>query len=117
LPAITSIAAESPPAATTETKQPPNVIVVNLDDIGPAWFPPYARDIKPEDVEQKICDEYAKLHEVRCEGIEDVNTAFAAMAAFAAETKCTKFLYHATINLKPGERLTRDQWRIAVDTA
>ena len=36
--------------------------MVNLDDITPAWFPPYARKLKPEDVEQKICQEYAEIH-------------------------------------------------------
>ena len=54
-----------------EVSDPPNVIVVNLDDIGPAWFPPYAREIKPENVEEKICEEYAKLHEQ--EGSFDLN--------------------------------------------
>ena len=40
---------------------PPNIIVVNLDDIGPAWFPPYARRIQTSDVETKICNEYASI--------------------------------------------------------
>ena len=65
--------------------------------------------------EDKADNDFAKVHEVRCEGIEDVQTAFAAMAAFAADTKCKQFLYHATINLNPGERLTREQWQQAVD--
>ncbi len=57
--------------ADVTAAQPPNVIVVNLDDIGPAWFPPYAREIQPQDVEEKICKEYAKLHEA--EGSFDLN--------------------------------------------
>ncbi len=65
--------------------------------------------------EDKADNDFAKVHEVRCEGIEDVQTAFAAMVAFAADTKCKQFLYHATINLNPGERLTREQWQQAVD--
>ena len=43
--------------------EPPNVIVVNLDDVSPSWFPPYARRVKPGDVEEKICKEYAQDHE------------------------------------------------------
>jgi hypothetical protein len=44
-----------------------------------------------------------------------VQTAFAFMAALAADTKCSQFLYHATMNLIPGERLTRPQWQKAID--
>jgi uncharacterized sulfatase len=50
------------PLKAVAAPEPPNVIVVNLDDIGPAWFPPYARQTKPEDVEEKICKEYAEMH-------------------------------------------------------
>jgi len=64
----------------------------------------------------KADNEYTKLHEVRCEGIEDVEMALAFMAACAADTKCKDFLYHATINLNPGERLTKEQWIKAIDT-
>src|ERR1700722_3128686 len=71
---------------------------------------------KADYAEDKADNEYAKLHEVRCEGIDDVQTAMATMAAFAADSKCEKFLYHATINLNPGERMTREQWQKAVDT-
>ena len=66
--------------------------------------------------QEKGLNDCAKLHEVRCEGIEGVQEAFAAMAAFAADGKCKKFLYHATINLDTSERLTREQWRHAIDT-
>ena len=65
--------------------------------------------------EDKADNEYAQLHEVRCEGIEDVPTAMETMAAFAADSKCKKFLYHATINLNPGERLNDEQWMKAVN--
>jgi hypothetical protein len=71
---------------------------------------------KAKYAEAKGENEFAKIREVRCENITDAQTAFAAMAAFAADTKCEKFLYHATINLVPGERLTKEQWMKAVDT-
>ncbi len=71
---------------------------------------------KADYAEDKADNEYAKLHEVQCEGIEDVQMAMAAMAAFAVGTQCERFLYHATINLNPGERLTPDQWRKAIET-
>lgn len=66
--------------------------------------------------QDKADNEFAKIHEVRCEGLLDVQTAMETMAAFAADSKCKKFLYHATINLNPGERLTHEQWMKAVDT-
>jgi hypothetical protein len=71
---------------------------------------------KADYAENKTDNEYAKIHEVRCEGIEDVQTAMETMAAFAADSKCSKFLYHATINLNPGERLGHEQWQRAVET-
>ena len=43
-----------------ENVQQPNIIVVNIDDLGPAWLPPYARRLKPSDVEEVICQKYAK---------------------------------------------------------
>ena len=64
---------------------------------------------------EKAANEFAEVREVRCEGIEEVLPAFEVMAAFAASSKCIKFLYHATINLTPGERLTKEQWMQAVD--
>jgi hypothetical protein len=66
--------------------------------------------------QDKADNEFAKIHEIRCEGIDDVDMAFTTMAAFAADTGCKKFLYHATINLNPSERLTKEQWMKAVDT-
>jgi uncharacterized sulfatase len=41
---------------------PPNIVIVNIDDISPSWFPPYARKVKPEDIEPKIIKEYAEIH-------------------------------------------------------
>ena len=38
----------------------PNVIVINIDDLSPAWLPPYAKRLKPDDVEEVICKIYAK---------------------------------------------------------
>ena len=66
--------------------------------------------------QDKADNELAEIREVRCEEIEDVQTAFEIMAAFAADSNCKKFLYHATINLNPAERLTKEQWMKAVDT-
>ena len=65
--------------------------------------------------QDKADNELAEIREVRCEEIEDVQTAFDVMAAFAADSKCEKFLYHATINLNPSERLTKEQWMKSVD--
>jgi uncharacterized sulfatase len=42
--------------------EPPNIIVVNVDDIGPAWLPPYARKLTPADIEQKTANEYGIMH-------------------------------------------------------
>lgn len=64
----------------------------------------------------KADNDFAQIREIRCEGIDNVDTAFAAMAACAADTNCKKFLYHATINLNPGERLSLKQWMKAIDT-
>jgi hypothetical protein len=64
----------------------------------------------------KGSNDMTKIHEVRCEYIENVDEAFAAMAAFVSHTQCKKFLYHATINLRPGERLHPAHWQKAVDT-
>ena len=55
------IAGPSPAAAAAT--EPPNIIVVNIDDIGPAWLPPYARRVTPDEVEPKICQEYAMVHQ------------------------------------------------------
>jgi hypothetical protein len=63
----------------------------------------------------KADNEFAEVRDIRCEGIDDVQTALAFMAALAADTKCLEFLYHATINLFRGERLTTAQWMQAID--
>ncbi|MGB9151909.1 MAG: relaxase/mobilization nuclease domain-containing protein [Alphaproteobacteria bacterium] len=63
----------------------------------------------------KADNEFAEIRDIRCEGIDDVPTALAFMAALAVDTKCIEFLYHATINLYRGERLTREQWMKAID--
>lgn len=63
----------------------------------------------------KADNEFAKIREIRCEGVDDVDMAMSLMAAFAADTKCKDFIYHATINLYRGERLTEKQWMKAVD--
>lgn len=63
----------------------------------------------------KADNEFAQVREIRCEGIDDVHTALAMMAAFAADTHCKLFIYHATINLFRGERLGGPQWMKAID--
>ena len=60
--------------------------------------------------EDKADNDFAAIREVRCEGIEDVPTAMAFMAALANDSKCKEFLYHATVNLFRGERLATEQW-------
>tara|TARA_B100001093_G_scaffold180858_3_gene173694 strand:- start:1889 stop:3532 length:1644 start_codon:yes stop_codon:yes gene_type:complete len=35
-----------------------NVLLVMLDDIGPAWFPPYAKKLNPEDIEPVILENF-----------------------------------------------------------
>ena len=40
----------------------PNIIVVNIDDIGPAWLPPYAKRLKVDDIEVKTAKEYGEIH-------------------------------------------------------
>ena len=63
----------------------------------------------------KADNDFAEVRDIRCEGIEDVQTAIAFMAALAADTKCKEFIYHATINLFRGERLTNEQWMQAIN--
>lgn len=46
-------------------KQPenkPNVLFILVDDVSPAWFPPYARQLKAADLESEIVDAYRKQH-------------------------------------------------------
>jgi uncharacterized sulfatase len=43
-----------------QDKPQPNVILINIDDLGPGLLPPYANRLKPADVEQKICKIYAR---------------------------------------------------------
>ena len=57
---ITALLAPLYAATPEQVAQPPNVIVVNIDDLGPAWLPPYAGKLKPSDVEEVICQNYAK---------------------------------------------------------
>lgn len=63
----------------------------------------------------KSDNELSSLIEVRCAAIDDVQLAMAAIASMATGSNCKKFLYHATINLRPGERLSPEQWREVVD--
>lgn len=48
-------------------KQPPNVIFVIIDDLGSAWLPPYAINLKASDVENDIINEYKKKQNVNAE--------------------------------------------------
>ncbi len=63
----------------------------------------------------KADNQFAEVREIRCEGIEDVPTAMAFMAALAGDTQCKEFIYHATVNLLPRERLTKEQWFKVID--
>ncbi|MGB9152427.1 MAG: relaxase/mobilization nuclease domain-containing protein, partial [Alphaproteobacteria bacterium] len=63
----------------------------------------------------KADNEFAQVREIRCEGADDVNMAMAIMAAFAADTKCKDFIYHATMNLYRGERMAGQQWMKGID--
>ncbi len=65
--------------------------------------------------QDKADNDFAAIRDIRCEGIDDVPTAMAFMAALAGDTKCKEFLYHATVNLFRCERLTRDQWFKVID--
>ena len=66
--------------------------------------------------QDKADNEFAQVRGIRCEGVDDVNMALALMASYAIGTKCKDFLYHATLNLYRGERLTQEQWIKAIDT-
>lgn len=63
----------------------------------------------------KADNEFAQVRQIFCEGADDVYMALAIMAAFAADTKCKDFLYHTSINLFRGERMTTPQWMFAID--
>ncbi len=44
-----------------QSKQPhPNVIFIVIDDLGSAWIPPYAKDLKAGDLEDAIIQQYKK---------------------------------------------------------
>lgn len=40
----------------------PNVIFILVDDVSPAWFPPYAKQLKGDELEAEIVEEYAKTY-------------------------------------------------------
>ena len=60
--ALTTTLVSATPAnsAPTPTTSRPNVILINIDDLGPAWLPPYAKRLKPSDIEPVICQLYAE---------------------------------------------------------
>ncbi len=47
--------------SSSEKKKKPNVLFVLIDDIGPAWLPPYARQISEDDLEPEIVEFYQQI--------------------------------------------------------
>jgi len=47
---------------------------------------------------------------------ENVDEAFRDMEAYAKDTRCKNYFYHAAMNPREEERLTDEQWQRAVDT-
>ena len=60
-------------------------------------------------------NETAELVELDGVAAGDLRGALIEMDARAAGSRCTRTLYHASINMAPDEALTPDQWREAVD--
>lgn len=52
-----------------------NVLVVVIDDIGSAWLPPYAKHLKPEDMEPAVVKFYAKQQKSNVDIIKHIQTA------------------------------------------
>ena len=60
-------------------------------------------------------NERTELIEIAGTISQDVKNAVKEMEAVAAGSRCEKFLFHASINLKEGEALTPEQWKVAAD--
>jgi hypothetical protein len=60
-------------------------------------------------------NEHLEVLEVRGTVASDVRGALREMMAVAAGTRCKSALYHASINVRADERMTREQWQIALD--
>lgn len=67
-------------------------------------------------IEKPGMNEVSRVHEVRGTIASDPRGALQEMAAIASASRCTNFLYHASINPEAREHLTPEQWRKAVDT-
>jgi Relaxase/Mobilisation nuclease domain len=61
-------------------------------------------------------NERVTLCEMRNLAATNISDAFREMNAVASGTLCKNYFYHANINPTENERLTHDQWAIAVDT-
>lgn len=56
-----------------------NVIVVVIDDVGPAWLPPYAKSIKAEDMEPAVVEAYSLQSKVDIDIPKHIETAKKSM--------------------------------------
>ena len=60
-------------------------------------------------------NEHMELVQVRGTVAQDLRGALTELAAVAAGTRCKRPLYHAALNIRIDEHLTREQWLHAVD--
>jgi len=60
-------------------------------------------------------NEHMEVVQIRGTVADDLLGALAELAAVAAGTRCKRPLYHAALNTRIEEHLTRDQWLLAVD--
>lgn len=60
-------------------------------------------------------NEHLELVQVRGTVAQDLRGALTELAAVAAGTRCKRPLYHAALNIRIDEHLTREQWLHAVD--
>lgn len=60
-------------------------------------------------------NEHMEVVQIRGTVADDLPGALAELAAVAAGTRCKRPLYHAALNTRIEEYLTRDQWLFAVD--
>ena len=60
-------------------------------------------------------NEHLELIQVRGTVAQDLRGALTELAAVAAGTRCKRPLYHAALNVRIDEHLTREQWLHAID--
>jgi uncharacterized sulfatase len=64
---------------SSQTKPKMNVVVVVIDDIGPAWLPPYAKSLKASDMEQAAVDAYSKQQKKSVDILQHLSAAKSSM--------------------------------------